>query len=143
MGEPPGVAGAFGHRLHQLRIAAGLTQEALAERSGLSVDAISALETGRRLRPRADTLQMLAGARGLSADQHRDLAELARRQRRPPRAPAAAPAAAPRPGDAPDPALRFAGREAELADLRRALREWGRVAVHGPGGVGKTQLGLR
>jgi transcriptional regulator with XRE-family HTH domain len=41
----------FGERLRRLRIAAGLSQEALAERSGLSVQAIGALETGKRRRP--------------------------------------------------------------------------------------------
>jgi transcriptional regulator with XRE-family HTH domain len=36
----------FGERLRELRTAAGLTQEALAERSGISVNAIAALENG-------------------------------------------------------------------------------------------------
>ena len=36
--------GAFGALLKRLRLAAGLTQEALAERAGLSVKALSELE---------------------------------------------------------------------------------------------------
>jgi transcriptional regulator with XRE-family HTH domain len=52
----------FGARLRRLRRRAGLTQEALAERSGLSVDAISALERGFRKYPRRATLELLAGA---------------------------------------------------------------------------------
>src|SRR6266542_2939646 len=39
---------AFGARLKQLRLGAGLSQEALAERAGLSTDALSALERGPR-----------------------------------------------------------------------------------------------
>ena len=44
-------AAGFGAVLRQFRVTAGLSQEALAERSGLSVDAISALEQGRRHHP--------------------------------------------------------------------------------------------
>ena len=41
----------FGERLRRLRVAAGLSQEALAERAGVSAQAIGALETGKRRRP--------------------------------------------------------------------------------------------
>ncbi len=41
----------FGEQLRRYREAAALTQEELAERAGLTVDAISALERGRRQRP--------------------------------------------------------------------------------------------
>jgi transcriptional regulator with XRE-family HTH domain len=57
----------FGQQLRQLRAAAGLTQEVLVERSGVSVDAISALENGRRHRPRPDTVLMLAEGLGLGS----------------------------------------------------------------------------
>src|SRR5262249_45295605 len=43
--------GSFGEELRRLRIDAGLTQEPLAERSGISVKAISALENGDRTAP--------------------------------------------------------------------------------------------
>ncbi|HXM54433.1 MAG TPA: helix-turn-helix transcriptional regulator [Candidatus Dormibacteraeota bacterium] len=45
--EPAGST-PFGQRLRQLRLTAGLTQQPLAERSRVSVDAISAYENGRR-----------------------------------------------------------------------------------------------
>ena len=48
---------AFGSLLKRLRVAAGLTQEALAERAGLSVRAISDLERGVNRAPHDDTLQ--------------------------------------------------------------------------------------
>jgi len=38
--------GSFGQRLRRPRVVAGLTQQALSERSGISVDAISALSRG-------------------------------------------------------------------------------------------------
>ncbi len=50
----------FGYLLRQHRLVSGLTQEELAERSGLSVRAIGDLECGRVLRPLTRTVQMLA-----------------------------------------------------------------------------------
>src|SRR5919112_5265389 len=55
-----------GDLLRQHRTAAGLTQEDLAERSGLSVDTISLLERGEHRRPHRYTMQSLAAALGLS-----------------------------------------------------------------------------
>src|SRR5215217_5104900 len=65
----------FGERLRRLRVAAGLSQEALAERSGLSVQAIGALETGKRRRPYPHTVAVLANALGLSERARSALAE--------------------------------------------------------------------
>ena len=48
---PRGQDAPFGERLRHLREAAGLTQEELAERSGLSAKGISDLERGERRRP--------------------------------------------------------------------------------------------
>jgi tetratricopeptide (TPR) repeat protein/transcriptional regulator with XRE-family HTH domain len=59
------VAG-FGAQLRACRYAAGLSQEALAERSGLSVRAISDLERGRTRRPHPDSVRRLADALALS-----------------------------------------------------------------------------
>ncbi len=52
----------FGSLLTQYRSAAGLTQEDLAQATGLSVRGISALETGNRSRPHWHTVQQLAEA---------------------------------------------------------------------------------
>ncbi len=61
----PDPGGPFAVRLRRLREAAGLTQEELAMRSGLSVDAVSALERGLRRRPYPHTVRSLADALGL------------------------------------------------------------------------------
>src|SRR5262245_4690830 len=50
----------FGELLRQYRVEAGLTQEALAERAGLSRRGIADLERGVRRRPYKDTLARLA-----------------------------------------------------------------------------------
>jgi serine/threonine protein kinase/basic membrane lipoprotein Med (substrate-binding protein (PBP1-ABC) superfamily)/DNA-binding beta-propeller fold protein YncE/transcriptional regulator with XRE-family HTH domain len=52
----------FGALLRQLRTEAGLTQAELAERAGLSGDAIGTLERGARRRPHRDTVRLLADA---------------------------------------------------------------------------------
>lgn len=72
----------FGVRLRHLRMAAGLTQEMLAERSGMSVDAISTLESGRRRRPHPQTVSLLAHGLGLTDDERERLAAMASELRR-------------------------------------------------------------
>jgi tetratricopeptide (TPR) repeat protein len=57
----------FGALLRQHRRAAGLTQEALAERAGVTAQAISALERGFRRRPHPSTVRLLAAALRLHA----------------------------------------------------------------------------
>lgn len=56
----------------------GMTQEALAERAGLSVNAVSALERGERRRPYPNTIEALATALALSHAERATLAALAR-----------------------------------------------------------------
>ncbi len=62
---PPDFAAA----LRRLRRARGLTQEELAARAGISAAAISHLERGVNRFPRQDTLQLLASALGLAAEE--------------------------------------------------------------------------
>src|ERR1700757_1707909 len=64
MGVHPGQARP-GEWLRQQRVAAGLTQEDLAERSGVSVRAIADLERGRTRRPYPSSVRALAQALGL------------------------------------------------------------------------------
>src|SRR5438045_1291236 len=57
--------------LRRHRVAAGLSQEVLAERAGISTRGLSDLERGRSHAPRLDTLSRLAEALGLdAADRH-------------------------------------------------------------------------
>src|SRR5215204_7827190 len=59
-------AASFAALLRRHRVATGLSQEALAERAGLSVRAISDLERGAHRAPRLETVRMLADALALS-----------------------------------------------------------------------------
>lgn len=58
----PGAGVGFGETLRNHRRAAGLTQEELAERAGISPRSISALESGGGATPRRDTVALLARA---------------------------------------------------------------------------------
>jgi transcriptional regulator with XRE-family HTH domain len=58
----------FGARLRQLREAAGLTQEELAQKAGLTARGISDLERGARNRPYPHTVRSLADALELPED---------------------------------------------------------------------------
>ncbi|TDE95175.1 XRE family transcriptional regulator [Occultella glacieicola] len=57
---------AFGDRIRELRHAAGLSQEELAEASGLHRTYISSLERGQR-NVGLDNIHVLAGALGVTA----------------------------------------------------------------------------
>jgi transcriptional regulator with XRE-family HTH domain len=71
----------FGTLLGQYRLAASLSQEALARRAKLSVTAIAALERGRRTAPRPGTVLLLADALALDARQRRCLVDSAAQAR--------------------------------------------------------------
>ena len=68
----------FGLLLRAHRGAAGLTQDELAARAGLSTEAISTLERGSRRAPRAATVVCLAGALKLDPAQRAEFAAAAR-----------------------------------------------------------------
>jgi transcriptional regulator with XRE-family HTH domain len=57
------AAASFGARLRELRLARGFTQQALADRAGVSVNAVGAWERGLRF-PRAAAVDALARALG-------------------------------------------------------------------------------
>jgi transcriptional regulator with XRE-family HTH domain len=127
----------FGELLRSYGVTAGLSQEALAERAGLSPLAISHLERGQRLGPRRATALALAAGLGLSESQTATLDGAARRRR--PR-----PAPAPYPPGLPRGSTTILGREADLAVLPFLLvhGDMRLLTLIGPAGVGKTRLAL-
>jgi predicted ATPase/DNA-binding XRE family transcriptional regulator len=131
--------GTFGERLRRLRDAAGLTQERLAERAGLSANAVAALETGKRRRPHPNTVRALADALGLSAQERGDLEAAVPPLGQPPDdGPLAA-----RTGRLPVSPTVLVGRDEDLEALDRLLSEGARlVTLTGQGGVGKTRLAV-
>jgi predicted ATPase/transcriptional regulator with XRE-family HTH domain len=154
---PAGTHESFGVLLRRYRLAAGLTQEELAERAGLSVPGLSALESGKRQTPYRHTVASLVAALGLSAADAARLAAAVVRVR-----PAASATPAPRRENAarggtvlallPEPpAARsnlpvqptsFIGREREQAKVLALLDRAPLVTLTGAGGCGKTRLAL-
>jgi tetratricopeptide (TPR) repeat protein/transcriptional regulator with XRE-family HTH domain len=140
----------FRELLRRHRLARALSQEALAERAGLSVDAIRALERGRRAAPRADTMARLADALALSPADRNALIAAATGQgeamrveseRRP--HPQALPTGGFLGSLAPGALI---GRSGELGVLTAALEaaeqgEGRTVFLAGEAGIGKTRLG--
>lgn len=131
----PTQPGDFASRLRALREAAGLTQEELAEKAGLTAYAVSALERGRRQRPYPHTVRSLADALGTTdADRALLLSSVPRRTAAAPAVPtqpAPVPALAPvRTSEAgsaglPVATTRLLGRDAELAALQEMLVQRG------------------
>ena len=129
---------AFGDELRRLREAAGLTREALAERAGLSLKAISALERGERRQPHLRTVTALATALGLS-DTARAALVATMHQAGGTTAPAHA---GPRTRPLPILPAPLIGRADDVRAVVTYLGQAGArlVTLTGPGGVGKTHL---
>src|ERR1700729_598609 len=131
---------AFGKLLRRHRLEGGLSQEALAERAGLSADAVGMLERGVRRMPYEHTLERLANALGLGKQDRIKLFSAARRRRISPprrnfltRAPL------------PVPLTRLIGRIRDLAVVGSWFGEGGPrlITITGTGGVGKTRFALQ
>jgi transcriptional regulator with XRE-family HTH domain/tetratricopeptide (TPR) repeat protein len=145
----------LGELLRSLRARAGLTQAALAEKAGLSEQAISVLERGTRSRPRLDTVRALTNALSLSDDEADRLLSVARGKSRPGapavRTPLAPAEALPMPWQLPPAVSDFTGRAAQIDAIMSVLRVTGGVpndavrlvAVTGMGGIGKTALAVQ
>ncbi|MEZ4499679.1 MAG: helix-turn-helix transcriptional regulator [Thermomicrobiales bacterium] len=69
--------GTLGTLVRRIRQNAAMSQEVLAERSGVSVRTISDLERGVRSSARFDTIRLLAEALELSAHERSELIEAA------------------------------------------------------------------
>jgi predicted ATPase/transcriptional regulator with XRE-family HTH domain len=137
--------------LRHYRLAAGLTQEELAERAGLSVKGLSSLENGKRQAPYRHSVTLLAAALRLSEDDAARLEAVVVRRRGPasttPSVRVVQDALMTGTGhaDLPISPTPLIGREHEVAEVLRLLqREDIRfLTLTGPGGVGKTRLALQ
>ncbi len=141
--------------LRTFRIRAALTQAALAERAGLSEQAISVLERGTRSRPRIDTVRSLTAALALTPAEADLFLSIARGKGKShkgaaPTHPQTANEPAPTPWQLPPAAPDFTGRSAQVDAIMSILRDpagsgsaaVGLVTVTGMGGIGKTTLAV-
>ena len=88
--QPADGPSTFGALLRGYRVAAGLTQEALASRTGLSARGIGDLESGRRTWPQKETIRLLVSGLGLTGADRTAFVRAAQRPSAPKRHPAAA-----------------------------------------------------
>ena len=143
MAEPPVT---FAALLRQLRTERQLTQEELAEASGVRPRTLSDLERGVAVTPQRETIRRLADALQL-AGQVRAQFEAVARGRTLPAAPGAADAgsAAAATRTLPRDIASFTGRLQELQELLDATRPREVVSIHaigGMAGVGKTAFAV-
>jgi predicted ATPase/DNA-binding XRE family transcriptional regulator len=138
----------FGELLKRFRLSAGLTQEELAARAGLSAQAIGALERGDRRVPRKDTVALLSGALGLGRDDRARLLDAARQGRASIAGEQAEPAVQAEASEElslPAYLTPLIGREREEAAVTHLLlrQDVRLVTLTGPAGIGKTRLALQ
>src|SRR5690348_4206661 len=129
----------FGELLREFRVAAGLSQEALAERAKMSVNGISALERGENRSPQRKTLALLIEALHLDPPQQHILERAATRPSRP-RSLLRHERSA---GGLPRVTTPFFGREQDIVAASRLIEENALVTLTGAGGIGKTRLAVR
>jgi predicted ATPase/DNA-binding XRE family transcriptional regulator len=126
----------FSALLRSRRLRAGLSQETLAERAGISVDAVSGHERGLRWAPKRETVAALADALQLAGEDRAEFETSAERKR-------PAPRATHRPANnLPWQRSSFVGRETEIAHAGGLLAKRRVVTLLGPGGMGKTRMAL-
>jgi len=120
--------------LKKFRTKAGLSQQSLAERALISVQAVSALERGYRKAPYRATLARIADALALPDDARNALERAAR--------PSRGPRIAGPPHNLPRRLTSFLGREEVVAEIATLLASAPLVTIVGTGGAGKTRVAV-
>ncbi|MGB6952136.1 MAG: helix-turn-helix domain-containing protein, partial [Candidatus Cybelea sp.] len=124
--------------LKNFRVQAGLSQQMLADRALVSVQAVSALERGYRKVPYPKTLERLADALELPPEARAALEESARRARglrlqEQDSTPS---------HNLPRKLTSFLGRDDVVAEIRQLVKSSPMVSVVGTGGAGKTRVAI-
>lgn len=120
--------------LKKLRIQAGLSQQTLAERALISVQAVSALERGFRKAPYRATLDRIADALLLSPEARKTLEHLAR--------PSRGPRIVTPAHNLPRRLTSFLGRDDVVQEILDLVETTPLVSIVGTGGAGKTRAAV-
>jgi predicted ATPase/transcriptional regulator with XRE-family HTH domain len=137
------VSADFGELLRQHRLAAGLTQEMLAERAGLSVHGIQKLERGAT-HPYRDTARRLIAALQLTGTDEARMRTAARPvpRRDRPQAEDQAAVTASTSNNLPSFNTSFIARGGEITRVTEHVRTSRLLTITGSGGCGKTRLAV-
>ncbi len=135
---PNAAEPSFGTLLREFRIAAQLSQEALAERATMSADGISSLERGINRAPQRETLALLLEALQLDPHQREAIEAAAARPSRP----RASRARAHKKNNLPRVLSTLHGRESAVSEVKALIAADRLVTLTGTGGVGKTRLAI-
>jgi predicted ATPase/transcriptional regulator with XRE-family HTH domain len=135
------VEQSFAELLRRTRREAGLTQEELAARAGISTRAVSDLERAINRKPQLETFRLLADAIGLSDNERTEWNKARRRATSPV---SDAPVTAQAPPRIPAPPTSFVGRSHDVDEIAGLLSQPSvrLVTITGPGGVGKTRVAI-
>jgi predicted ATPase/transcriptional regulator with XRE-family HTH domain len=128
----------FAELLRRYRVAAGFSQGYLAERAGVSIESIGALERGARRSPYRHTIAVLSAALDLSSEARTDFEAAAQASRAGHRG-EAIPSGAWALSKPPVYSTSFVGRAADLVAIKNLLHANRLVTITGSGGVGKTR----
>jgi predicted ATPase len=127
--------------LRHHRLAAGVSQEVLAEQARMSANGISALECGHRQYPYRETVALLIKALSLPPAVAAEFEAAAARPQRP-RARTDRGDGGALATNLPSQRTSLVGRETEIADIIDILQDGRLVTVTGAGGIGKTRIAL-
>jgi predicted ATPase/transcriptional regulator with XRE-family HTH domain len=132
----------FADLLKHFRVAAGLSQEELAERARMSAHSISSIERGVRRAPYRDTVALLVEALALDPADRQSLEAAAEKGRkRAPRAISDRPSTVPA-NNLPAQLTSFVGRVHDVEEIEALLGANRLVTITGAGGIGKTRVAL-
>ncbi len=123
--------------LRGFRLAAELTQQALADRAKLGLETVSALERGIRRVPNRKTFELLAAALNLTPAERSQMAAAAKRT------PRTKSAEKQPPSNVPLVATPLVGRDSVVTEIIELVRIQRLVTLVGPGGVGKTRVAIQ
>ena len=138
MNQPP-APNRFGELLRAHRLRRGFSQAYLAERAGISVEAVGTLERGTRRAPYGSTITLLVAALELGNEESLEFEAAASQAR----ARVQSLAGQRSSSNLPAQFSSFVGRDKDVFEIGRLVADHRLVSVTGAGGIGKTRIAVQ